>query len=104
MAVVDTVLPKGGGPDGESPLFIPKKTVVQYHVYAMHRRKDLYGDDADEFRPERWEKIRPGWEYLPFNGWVKQAPYLSPLIPPQSSQLLPFIYLSHPTPEKDILL
>lgn len=68
MAIVDTVLPKGGGPDGESPLFIPKKTVVQYHVYVMHRRKDLYGDDTEEFRPERWEKIRPGWEYLPFNG------------------------------------
>lgn len=68
MAIADTVLPKGGGPDGESPLFIPKKTVVQYHVYVMHRRKDLYGDDAEEFRPERWETIRPGWEYLPFNG------------------------------------
>lgn len=68
MAIADTVLPKGGGPDGESPLFIPKNAVVQYHVFAMHRRRDLYGDDAEEFRPERWEKIRPGWEYLPFNG------------------------------------
>ncbi len=34
----------------------------------MHRRKDLWGDDADVFRPERWENRRPGWEYLPFNG------------------------------------
>ena len=34
----------------------------------MHRRKDYYGEDADEFKPERWEKLRPGWEYLPFNG------------------------------------
>ncbi len=34
----------------------------------MHRRKDLYGEDADEYRPERWENLRPGWEYLPFNG------------------------------------
>ncbi|MCJ1348809.1 hypothetical protein MMC31_007042, partial [Peltigera leucophlebia] len=68
MAIADTVLPKGGGPNGESPLLIPKKTVVQYHVFVMHRRKDLYGDDAEEFRPERWETIRPGWEYLPFNG------------------------------------
>jgi cytochrome P450 len=34
----------------------------------MHHRRDIYGDDADEFRPERWETLRPGWEYLPFNG------------------------------------
>ena len=34
----------------------------------MHRRKDFYGEDAEEFKPERWETLRPGWEYLPFNG------------------------------------
>ena len=34
----------------------------------MHRRKDFYGEDAEEFKPERWESLRPGWEYLPFNG------------------------------------
>jgi len=34
----------------------------------MHRRKDLWGEDADVWRPERWLGRRPGWEYLPFNG------------------------------------
>jgi cytochrome P450 len=34
----------------------------------MHHRRDLWGQDADEFRPERWEGRRAGWEYLPFNG------------------------------------
>jgi len=34
----------------------------------MHRRRDIWGQDAAKFRPERWDGRRPGWEYLPFNG------------------------------------
>ncbi|KAL2816742.1 cytochrome P450 [Aspergillus granulosus] len=67
-AIKDTIIPVGGGPDGRSPVFVPKGTAVAYSVWAMHRRKDYYGEDADDFRPERWEDLRPGWEYLPFNG------------------------------------
>ncbi|KAL3441504.1 cytochrome P450 [Aspergillus insuetus] len=67
-AIKDTIIPVGGGPDGRSPVFVPKGTAVGYSTWAMHRRKDFYGADADDFRPERWEHLRPGWEYLPFNG------------------------------------
>jgi cytochrome P450 len=42
--------------------------MVAWSVYSMHRRKDIYGEDADEYKPERWETLRLGWEYLPFNG------------------------------------
>ncbi|KAJ5717048.1 hypothetical protein N7488_002694 [Penicillium malachiteum] len=70
QAVRDTVLPLGGGKDGLSPIFVPKGTLVVYNLYAMHRRKDIYGPDADDFRPERWEdgKLMPRWGFLPFNG------------------------------------
>jgi cytochrome P450 len=34
----------------------------------MQRRKDLWGEDAETFRPDRWDGRKPGWEYLPFNG------------------------------------
>jgi cytochrome P450 len=64
----DTTLPVGGGPDGKSPVFVAKGQMVAYGVFAMHRRKDLYGEDADEYKPERWESLRVGWGYLPFNG------------------------------------
>jgi len=59
-AIRDTTLPVGGGPDGKSPVFVFKGQLVNYVPYVMHRRKDIYGEDADEFRPERWENLRPG--------------------------------------------
>ena len=64
----NTTLPKGGGPDGESPVVIPAHSEVNYSVHVMHRRKDLWGPDAEEFKPERFQGRRPGWEFLPFNG------------------------------------
>ena len=64
----NTTIPVGGGPDGKSPVFIPKGGTVVYSTYSMHQRKDLYGEDADEYKPERWESLRVGWGYLPFNG------------------------------------
>jgi cytochrome P450 len=64
----DTCLPRGGGPDGNSPVYIKKGKEVGYVVHVMHRRKDLWGDDAEEFKPDRWEGRKFGWEYLPFNG------------------------------------
>ena len=59
-----------------SPILVRKGENVGFCVYAMHRRKDLYGDDATDFRPERWEEDLPlfrdektaAWGYLPFNG------------------------------------
>lgn len=67
-AAKDTVLPKGGGEDGQSPLFVPKDTSVRYSLYSLHRRKDVFGPDAEEFRPERWETLRTTYEYIPFSG------------------------------------
>ncbi|KAL7782769.1 cytochrome P450 [Trichoderma ceciliae] len=67
-AQVDTTLPIGGGIDGQSPIFLRKGQDVGYSVHLMHRRKDIWGLDAEIFKPERWETRRPGWDYLPFNG------------------------------------
>ncbi|PVH90348.1 cytochrome P450 alkane hydroxylase-like protein, partial [Periconia macrospinosa] len=50
-AVRTTVLPTGGGPDRSSPVLIPKGSAVAFSVYSMHRRPDLYGMDAELFRP-----------------------------------------------------
>jgi hypothetical protein len=42
-----------------------------YNVYAMHRNEDVFGTKAEEFVPERWQDLRPGWGYLPFNGGAR---------------------------------
>ena len=68
VSVRDTTLPLGGGAHGTSPIFVPKGQSCNYSVWSMHRRPDFFGPDSREFKPERWESLRPGWEYLPFNG------------------------------------
>lgn len=68
QAAVDTTLPVGGGPDGTQPIFVKKGTCILYYVYAMHRREDIFGPEPESFNPERWNGLRPGWGFLPFNG------------------------------------
>ncbi|KAK6897691.1 Cytochrome P450 52A6 [Candida tropicalis] len=70
-ATRDTTLPRGGGPNGTDPIFIPKGSTVAYIVYKTHRLEEYYGKDADDFRPERWfepSTKKLGWAYVPFNG------------------------------------
>jgi Cytochrome P450 len=93
IAREDTVLPLGGGEDEKSPILVKKGQFVLLPVYAIHRRKDLYGEDADTFRPERWldtqdEKgLRMGWAYLPFSGGPRVCPgrkltlFTDPILP-----------------------
>ncbi|KAK0716104.1 putative cytochrome P450 alkane hydroxylase [Lasiosphaeris hirsuta] len=72
FATRDTTLPLGGGADGRSPIFVAKGTAINYAVWAIHRLPEVYGADAEVFRPARWldpaRPLRPGWAYLPFNG------------------------------------
>ena len=67
-AVKDTTLPVGGGKDQMAPVAVRRGRRVLFSVYVMHRRKDLWGEDALEFKPERWEQRIPAWQFLPFLG------------------------------------
>lgn len=74
VALRDTTLPRGGGPDGSEPVGVPKDTPIAYSSLAMQRREDLYQDRTDlppvrNFVPERWDGwTPPSWTYIPFNG------------------------------------
>ncbi|THH19509.1 hypothetical protein EW146_g1655 [Bondarzewia mesenterica] len=40
---------------GKSPKYhIPPGTVVVYHTLLLQRRPDIWGEDADDFNPDRW--------------------------------------------------
>jgi cytochrome P450 monooxygenase len=38
------------------------------------RDQDFWGRDADGSRPERWEDLKPQWEYAPFGGGPRVCP------------------------------
>jgi cytochrome P450 len=82
----DTVLPSGGGPDGSMPIFVHKGLRVLIAKYAMQHRADLWGEDVEDFVPERWEGKRAGWEFMPFGGGPRKC--LGRQYPPASG---PFV-------------
>jgi cytochrome P450 len=67
-ALEDAQLPTGGGQDQNSPVFVPKGTTIIFSYYALHRETAVFGD-VEEFRPERWETLKPGtWDFMGFGG------------------------------------
>ncbi|KAF8174326.1 cytochrome P450 [Mycena galopus ATCC 62051] len=58
----------------EKPIYIPAGAQTPYSLLLMHRRKDLWGPDAEEFDPDRWldERLKiylltNSFQFLPFN-------------------------------------
>ncbi|KAK4125020.1 cytochrome P450 [Parathielavia appendiculata] len=70
----ETLLPRGGGRDGSKPILVPEGTPVRWSSHVLQRSKEVYGPDADEFRPERWDDLRVSWEYIPFSGGPRICP------------------------------
>ncbi|KAI1503273.1 cytochrome P450 [Biscogniauxia marginata] len=70
IATTNTILPRGGGSDGQSPVFVRAGQLVNYYVWAMHRDPKHFGPNAEVFDSDRWNdsSFRPGWAYIPFNG------------------------------------
>lgn len=49
--------------------FFPAGTVLSVPTYTLHHSKDIWGDDVEEFKPERWENITPRQKlaFIPFS-------------------------------------
>ncbi|KIX04361.1 uncharacterized protein Z518_05229 [Rhinocladiella mackenziei CBS 650.93] len=70
----DTQIPHGGGTDGRQPAFIPAGCIIDIHVWAIHRHRSLWGEDADKFRPERWEECENPIGFMPFGLGPRTCP------------------------------
>ncbi|RMY46362.1 hypothetical protein D0865_09331 [Hortaea werneckii] len=75
VALKDTTLPHGGGPNGDEPIAVLKDTPIGYSTLVMQRREDVYPAASsgfphyETFAPERWDGWTPkSWTYIPFNG------------------------------------
>lgn len=68
FAARDIMRPRRRGPDGNGPILVPKGKTVGFVLHLLHRRKDLWGPDDDDFRPERWENKKMDWNFVPFSG------------------------------------
>ncbi|KAF2788808.1 cytochrome P450 [Melanomma pulvis-pyrius CBS 109.77] len=75
VALKDTVLPTGGGQDGTSPIFAPAGTLFDTCFATLHRDKKIWGSDAEEFRPDRWDGgFTPSqYEFMPFGAGLRQC-------------------------------
>ncbi|KAK3936975.1 pisatin demethylase [Diplogelasinospora grovesii] len=57
VGLMSKVVPKGG--DTFKGVYLPEGTKVGYCAWGIMRRREVWGDDASEFRPERWLEATP---------------------------------------------
>ncbi|KEF51618.1 uncharacterized protein A1O9_12253 [Exophiala aquamarina CBS 119918] len=59
---IGMALPRIVPPDGLSvgEKFIPGGAVVSTSAWALHRNQEIFGDDVENFRPERWLEEKTG--------------------------------------------
>ncbi|KAF7333878.1 Cytochrome P450 [Mycena venus] len=70
MAMEDDVLPLSKlyiDKDGRShdSLPIPKGQILHVPIWAINTDKEIWGEDADQFKPERWENIPDSTSAIP---------------------------------------
>lgn len=73
-AFKDTVLPKGGGPDGEAPLFMEKGDQVSVCGWTCNHIESVWGEDCYDFKPDRWNHMKIPAEFVPWGGGRRTCP------------------------------
>ncbi|CAG8469801.1 6848_t:CDS:10 [Acaulospora colombiana] len=72
---------------------IPKGTSLTVNIFGVHRSKEYWGEDSNEFIPERWlnpENI-PADGFIPFSAVALVSRYEFQDIPGQDEEMLHFV-------------
>lgn len=56
--ILERYVPSGG--ETISGVHIPEGTIVGINAWVLHQNKEIFGEDAQCFRPERWIESSPG--------------------------------------------
>ncbi|PLB41186.1 cytochrome P450 [Aspergillus candidus] len=75
VANKDSIMPRGGGRDGDAPALVRAGDIVVFSTWARHRLGNDFGENPQAFYPERWEHLSgdmPG--YIPFNKGPRACP------------------------------
>lgn len=79
LNITRLVPPEGIELDGH---FLPGGTSVACNGWVLHRDRDVFGQDADEFRPERWLEDEEGARRM--ERYMFQVSSSSSHLPPRS--------------------
>lgn len=92
VANKDSTLPSGGGKDSTSRVFVRKGDIVVFSTWAQHRLSQDFGENLDEFYPERWEKLSVTMPaYIPFNRGPRVCPGRKSLLSLTRTLTYPFL-------------
>ena len=68
---LERIVPKGGAEI--AGVWVEGGTIVGVNAWVVHRRKEIFGEDVEAFRPERWlvdEGKKLEVSFLPHTGFV----------------------------------
>jgi hypothetical protein len=51
-----------------------KGQAIAYIFYGLCHSKEEWGDDVENFRPERWDGLKYTWHFTPFGGGERICP------------------------------
>ncbi|KAF5875286.1 putative cytochrome p450 alkane hydroxylase protein [Botrytis fragariae] len=89
----------GGGPDGKSPIFVEQGDAVALNICGPNHDKDIWGDDVEEFKPQRFNDKRMGWEFTPFLGGPRICPAQQEVLTQSLDTVLEYVEMVRMTTE-----